>query len=49
MDKVPSTITDKQMAELRKRAEKVAPPLFSKQAVDQRKHHNKQKYKAEQS
>jgi hypothetical protein len=33
---VPSTITDEQMAALRGRAEKVAPPMFSKQAIDRR-------------
>ncbi|GAA1879164.1 hypothetical protein [Asanoa iriomotensis] len=35
--KVPNTISDKQMASLRRRAEKAAPPMFSDEAIKRRK------------
>ena len=47
--RVPNTITDRQMADLRRRAEKVAPPLFSNEAVRRRLAATAQKSKAEQS
>ena len=43
--KVPNTISDQQMADLRRRAEKVAPPMFSQKAVAQRLASNKQRAK----
>ncbi len=47
--RVPNTITDQQMADLRRRAEKVAPPTFSDEAVRRRKAASAQKDKAGQS
>ena len=44
--KVPNTITDQQMADLRRRAEKVAPPMFSTKAVARRLASNEQQKKA---
>jgi len=49
MIKVPNTISDKEMAKLRKQAEKAAPPMFSDEAVKKRIATGKQKYKADQS
>jgi hypothetical protein len=34
---VPNTISDKQWADLRRRAEKVAPGMFSREAIARRK------------
>ncbi|WP_433299011.1 hypothetical protein ACQP2F_45060 [Actinoplanes sp. CA-030573] len=47
--RVPNTITDRQMAELRRRAEKAAPPMFSAEAVRRRKAASAQKSKADQN
>lgn len=47
--KVPSTISDKEMKKLQDRASKVAPPMFSTEAIAKRKMFSKQKYKSEQS
>lgn len=44
-----NTITDQQMADIRRRAEKVAPPLFSDEATRRRKAASAQKAKADQS
>ena len=33
---VPNTITDQQRDDLRRRAEKAAPPMFSRQAIERR-------------
>jgi hypothetical protein len=46
---VPNTISDKQMADLSRRAEKVAPPMFSNEAVKKRIATGLQKNKANQS
>jgi hypothetical protein len=35
--KVPNTITDQKMADLRRRAAKAEPPMFSRKAVERRK------------
>jgi hypothetical protein len=48
-NEVPNTISDKDMKKLKARANKANPNMFSKKAIEQRKHHNQQKYKAEQS
>jgi hypothetical protein len=47
--KVPNTISDKEMANIRRRAEKVAPPMFSAEAVRRRKAFGEQLRKAGQS
>ncbi|GID26826.1 hypothetical protein [Paractinoplanes brasiliensis] len=47
--RVPNTITDRQMAELRRRAEKVAPPLFSTEATRRRLAASAQQRKADLS
>ena len=47
--RVPNTITDRQMADIRRRAEKVAPPLFSDAATRRRLAASAQQSKAEQS
>jgi hypothetical protein len=47
--KVPNTISDKQMADLSRRAQKAAPPMFSRKAVAQRLNSNAQQAKADQS
>lgn len=47
--RVPNTITDRQMADLRRRAEKVAPPMFSAEATRRRLAASAQKAKADQS
>ncbi len=44
-----NTIGDKQMADLRRRAEKVSPPMFSAEAVRRRLAAGKQQDKANQS
>ena len=49
MAKVPNTISDKEMAAIRRRAEKVAPPLFSDEATRRRKFYSEQQRKAGQS
>jgi hypothetical protein len=49
MVKVPNTISDKDMKKLQDRAHKANPNMFSAEAIKQRRHHNKQKFKAEQS
>ena len=46
---VPNTISDKEMARLRKAAEKVAPPMFSSESVKKRIATGKQKAKSDQS
>jgi len=46
---VPNTITDRQMADIRRRAEKVAPPLFSNEATRRRLAASAQKSKADQN
>lgn len=46
---VPNTITDQQMADLSRRAQKVAPSLFDPKAVKQRLASNAQQRKAGQS
>lgn len=46
---VPNTISDKQMADIRRRAEKVAPPLFSAEAIRRRNFYSEQQRKAGQS
>lgn len=43
--KVPNTISDARMADLRRRGEKAAPPMFSRKAVDRRLASNKQREK----
>jgi len=45
----PNTITDQQWADIRRRAEKVAPPLFSDEATRRRLAASAQKNKAQQS
>lgn len=35
--KIPNTISDRQMADLQRRARKVAPPMLSREAIAQRK------------
>ncbi len=47
--RVPNTITDRQMTDLRRRAEKVAPPMFSREAVSRRLAASAQKAKADRS
>ncbi|MEU7907943.1 hypothetical protein [Actinoplanes sp. NPDC049118] len=47
--RVPDTITDRRWAALGRRAEKVAPPLFSDEAVRRRLAASAQKRKADQS
>lgn len=47
--RVPNTIGDRQMADLRRRAEKVAPPLFSDEATRRRLAASAQKSKADQN
>ncbi|WP_433368323.1 hypothetical protein ACQPZX_41340 [Actinoplanes sp. CA-142083] len=44
-----NTISDQQMADLQRRAEKVAPPMFSQEAIQRRLHFGKQRDKADQS
>jgi hypothetical protein len=44
--KVPNTISDQQMADLRRRAEKVAPPMFSAKSVARRLASNEQQKQA---
>ncbi|WP_436523157.1 hypothetical protein [Actinoplanes sp. HUAS TT8] len=46
---VPNTITDQQMADLRRRAEKVAPPLLSNEATRRRLASSAQQAKADRS
>ncbi|WP_430497846.1 hypothetical protein ACQRWP_23790 [Micromonospora trifolii] len=46
---VPNTITDQQYADLSRRAQKVAPPMFSTEAVEHRKASAAQQRKAGQS
>jgi hypothetical protein len=47
--RVPNTITDRQMGDLRRRAEKVAPPLFSDEATRRRFAASAQQRTADQS
>ncbi|XVV14415.1 hypothetical protein ACQP2X_08750 [Actinoplanes sp. CA-131856] len=47
--RVPNTITDQQWADLRQRAESVAPPLLSAEATRRRKATLAQKRKADQN
>jgi hypothetical protein len=47
--RVPNTITDRQMNDLRNRARKVAPPMFSAEATRRRLAASAQQRKAEQS
>jgi hypothetical protein len=47
--KVPDTIGDKKMADLSRRARKVAPPMLSKEASDKRAASAKQRDKAKLS
>lgn len=47
--RVPNTVTDRQWADIRRRAEKVAPPMFSDEAVRRRVASSAQKSKAHQS
>jgi hypothetical protein len=42
---VPATISDQQWADLQRRAEKVAPPMFSQKAVARRLASNQQRSK----
>lgn len=49
MAKVPNTISDKQMADLQRRAQKAAPPMFSKKAIKQRLNSSDQRKKASES
>lgn len=44
-----STISDKEMADLQRRAEKAAPPMFSREAVRRRVMYGKQQAKASQN
>jgi hypothetical protein len=46
---VPNTISDKQMADLSRRAQKSAPPMFSNKAVQQRLASTEQQRKAKSS
>jgi len=46
---VPTTISDKQMADLARRAQKAAPPMFSADQVRRRLNSNAQQAKADQS
>jgi hypothetical protein len=46
---VPETISDKDMADLQRRAGKAAPPMFSRVAVDKRIASERQRGKADQS
>lgn len=46
---VPNTISDKQMADLSRRAQKAAPPMFSDKAIRQRKNSMAQRDKAQHS
>jgi hypothetical protein len=46
---VPNTITEQQHADLSRRAQKVAPPMFSPKAVAHRKSSEAQRGKADQS
>lgn len=41
-----NTITDQQWADIQRRADKVAPPLFSREAVSRRKQDTAQRAKA---
>lgn len=43
--KVPNTIDDKKMADLQRRAQKVAPPMFSREATAKRLASNRQREK----
>lgn len=47
--RVPDTITDRQMDDLRRRAEKAAPPMFSTEATRRRLAGLAQQRKADQS
>jgi hypothetical protein len=47
--RVPNTIGDRQMADIRRRAEKVAAPLFSDEAIRRRRAASAQMGKADQS
>jgi len=47
--RVPNTITDRQMADIRRRAEKAAPPMFSAEATRRRLAAAAQKSKAHRS
>jgi hypothetical protein len=49
MTKVPNTISDQQYADLSRRAQKVAPPMFSDQAIKQRLASTAQQRKAHSS
>ncbi|MFG1839121.1 hypothetical protein ACGFH8_11880 [Micromonospora sp. NPDC049175] len=49
MTTVPNTITDEQMADLSRRAQKAAPPMFSDAAIKHRKASAAQQQKAGQS
>lgn len=49
MAKVPNTISDKQMAALRRRAEKASPGMFSPKVIAQRKASNRQRANAGKS
>jgi hypothetical protein len=46
---VPNTISDKKMADLRRRAQKSAPPMFSDEAIKRRLAANEQQRKAQSS
>lgn len=46
---VPNTINDKAYADLQRRAQKAAPPMFDSKAVKQRLASNAQRGKAQQS
>jgi hypothetical protein len=46
---VPNTVTDRQMADLRRRADKAAPPMFSTEATRRRLATSAQKRKADQN
>lgn len=48
-DRIPNTVSDRQMAELRRKAEKAGPPMFSPEAVCKRLAANRQRNKASQS
>jgi hypothetical protein len=47
--KVPNTISDRKMADLQRRAQKTAPPMFSREATAKRLASNLQRQKRQSS
>jgi len=41
-NKIPNTISDKEMADIRRKATKVEPPMFSKEAIRRREMYSEQ-------